>query len=86
MTLPFEDELREFLDFTLPVENWTWHSPAEIAAYFPRVNAIQVGTVFAKIESEERDVVKRKTMTSNRYLLPLDLSKLEYKVNNMHIG
>ena len=62
------------------------HSPTEIAAYFPRVNAIQVGTVFAKIESEERDVVKRKTMTSNRYLLPLDLSKLEYKVNNMHIG
>ena len=86
VTLPFEDEIKQFLDFTQPVEDWLWHSPAEIAAYFPRVTAEQVGRVFSKIADEERDVTMRKTMTSNKYLLPIDLSKPEFKTNNYHVG
>ena len=86
VTLPFEDEIRQFLDFTRPVRDWTWHSPAEIAAYFPHVNAIQVGMVFSKIEDEESDVVKRRGKTSSQYLLPMDLSKLQWKTSEFHVG
>ena len=85
VTLPFEEEIREFLDFTMPVENWLWHSPAEVAAYFPRVNAIQVGMVFSKIESEESDVEKKKFNVGYKYKLPLNLTKLEWKTEHFSI-
>ena len=62
------------------------HKKYNLGAYFPRVNAIQVGTVFAKIESEERDVVKRKYRGAYQYNLPMNLSKLDRKTEHQHIG
>lgn len=57
-----------------------------LGAYFPRVNAIQVGTVFAKIESEESDVVKRRYKGYSQYLLPINLSNLSFRADTQHIG
>ena len=84
--LQFEDEIREFLDFTLPVENWDWFSPSQIAGYFRRISAEQVGRIFARIEREERDVVFKRVGTGKTYLLPINLSKIEFRTNDFHIG
>lgn len=76
--LPFEDEVREFLDFSMDLCHWQWFTPAEIADYIPAARADQVRAVLNKIADEEDEVQKRRYTNGRKYFLPVRSDKFSF--------
>lgn len=83
-TLPYEEEIRNLLKFEMPTEEWEWYSPADIAEYFPRATAKDIGYILSKIEEEEKDVMKFRTYTGYKYKLPINQTRLYSGMNNCY--
>ena len=75
--LPFEDEVRELLDFLQPEENWRWVRPTQLAVFLGKgARAEHVGWVLKRVEEEERAVKKRRATYGVEYLLPVNRAVL----------
>ena len=71
-----EAEIRYILDFTKPVKNWEWVSPAQIAEHYNNLSAENVGNILSAIEQEEKEVVKNRTAKGVCYYIPIAWNRL----------
>lgn len=64
--LPFETEVREVLDWSLPVEKWEWWRASEFIPFVQKASASQIGKVFARLynESCKKRVGEEKAISS----------------------
>lgn len=69
---PYEDEVRELFDLTVPTDTWVWYSPTKISKViqYKNANAEKVGKVLSKMEKEDARIKKRRQSNCVQYLLP----------------
>ena len=66
--LPYELEIRELLDYSLPVSQWEWWRTGELARLMPgNADAGRVGRALQRIKSEIQNAVTQDT-SAHHYL------------------
>jgi len=84
--LPFETEVREALDWSLPVEKWEWWRASEFMPYVPRASAVQIGKVFARLYREScktQEKAKKSATPSPPQLPPIKIK--ETRISNWYL-
>lgn len=70
--LPFEIELRDKLDWSLPIEKWGWFKVSEVRSYIPGYpTGEQLGRVLRKLTKEDPRIALKTPGNIRHYLLPL---------------
>ena len=72
VSMTFEDEVMELLDFNIAADRWRWTYPVELAQYIQGAKAEQVGRVLTKLSKENTEVKKRRGSSGYLYYLPLN--------------
>lgn len=91
--LDYETEIREMLDFDLPIEQWEWWKASDIADKIGyKVDARKVGKVLVKVEKELKNVIHFNTLDTlktkrihdgiTEYFIPLKRF-IKYKVGKV---
>ncbi len=70
--LPFEIEIRDRLQYGLPVEKWEWYKTSDLKPYIPGyATGEQIGRVLRKLAKEDSRIVIKTPGNIRHYLLPL---------------
>lgn len=70
--LPFEQEVRELMDFDMAPDQWQDHSASDVKRrIMGHVSAEQVGRVLRRMADEDERIMARKQKGITRYRLPL---------------
>jgi predicted P-loop ATPase len=69
--LTAEVEMRDILNFEIPIENWSWCSATDIASRLcNKFSAENIGKVISKLIKEQPTIKKKKRSSGYVYLLP----------------
>lgn len=84
--LPFETEVRELLDWSLPVEKWEWWRASEFIPFVQKASASQIGKVFARLYRESRKIQEdaEKSATPSPLQLP-PIKIKETRISNWYL-
>lgn len=80
--LPYETEIRELLDYSIPFDQWQWWRAKEIRKFLPvNADAVKVGKALKKVVEEQKTISTSSPLTTlknprirdgiTEYLIPL---------------